>query len=122
MAIPYVTISNITKTKLSDEVGFQTTDLTFSFDTPVYIYTIRCNGIDYQTGVEIERKELTVAKIKEEQTVASLRNLTVQDMRIILANTPITIEVAYTDLYQQGENRINVYGKSDTDEWTPYGS
>jgi hypothetical protein len=122
MAIPYVTITNITKTKLSDEVGFQTTDLTFTFDLPVYIYTIRTNGVDYQTGVEIERKELTVAKTREQQTVASLRNITVQDMRIILANTPITVEIAYTDLYQQGENRINIYGKSDTNEWTPYSS
>jgi hypothetical protein len=122
MAIPYVTISNITKTKLSDEVGFQTTDLTFTFDSPVYIYTVRSNGVDYQTGVEIERKELTVAQTRIEHTVASLRNLTVQDMKIILANTPITVEVAYTDLYQEGENRINIYGKSDTGEWTPYGS
>lgn len=121
MAIPYVTILNITKTKLSDEVGFQTCDLTFAFDIPCIFYTVRCNGTSYDTGIEIDTKDLTVARFRQE-TVASLRNFTVNDMRIMLANTEFTTEIHYTDLYQQGENRINIYGLSETWEWTPYGS
>jgi hypothetical protein len=121
MPIPYVTIHSIGSQKLSDEVGYQNTNLTFSFDIPCIFYTVRCNGTSYDTGIEIDTKDLTVTRFRQE-TVTSLRNFTVQDMRIMLANTEFTTQIFYTDLYQEGENRINIYGLSETWEWTPYDS
>jgi hypothetical protein len=121
MAIPYVTTINVGRNILSDEVGFQQTDLKFSFDVPTISYTVRSNGVGFDTGIELERKELTVLKYSTEN-VASLANMTVQEMRVMLENTENTVELLYTDLNQEGANRINIYGLSETGEWTPYSS
>jgi hypothetical protein len=120
MAEPIVTITNVELIKLSDELGFQNADITFRFDTDVYAYTVRCLGNSFANGVDCQSEVKDVVSQATVNSVASARATNVRDFTSFPANTEITAEIDYTELYQEGNNQINIYGKSFDGIWSSY--
>ena len=123
---PIVTSISIDKPIISDEVGFDKGIITFTFDQDVTAYSVRCNGVSFDTGIYVEEylsQDLTVLSLSK-QTVGELSQSTINSMdfgnTIFPKSAPITAEVDYTELYQEGENRINIYGKSTDGIWSNY--
>jgi hypothetical protein len=94
---PIVSVSNIDKSKISDEAGMDTSTITFAFDTDVTEWTVRVNGVDHTTGVVADSGGA------------------------VSSGTEIQAVVDWTELYQEGNNRVNIYGKTAGGLWTPYG-
>ncbi|MBO0962391.1 hypothetical protein J1P26_22065 [Neobacillus sp. MM2021_6] len=95
---PAVTIVSTSRSKLSDEVGMNQSIITFKFDQDVTEWRVRVLGIDPNTG-----------------TLADSGGA-------VAANTNITASVEWNELYQEGQNRINIYGKGKDGSWTAYSS
>lgn len=93
--LPSVSIVNIDKPKISDEVGMNQSVVTVRFDTNVIQYVARLNGSDHTTGTLIHSGGA------------------------VLANTDIQVVVDWNELSSEGQNRINIYGQN-ADGWTPY--
>lgn len=99
---PSVTIVNIDaptpNNKMSDEPNMDRATITFKFDKDVTEWRVRTVGSDHETG-----------------TLADSGGA-------VAANTNIIAEVDWTELYQEGQNRINIYGKGIDGQWTAYNS
>lgn len=120
LPIPTVTILNISKLKISDEEGMNKTDITFTFDTDVSKFTVNVNGVSHDTGIVAHSGGgLTVLQLAN-MTVFDLAQQTVQQISFIVAGYEIVAEIDFTELYQEGANRINFYGKNLDGVWTPY--
>lgn len=119
MNSPNVEIKHISNYKISDEVGKNNSLVTFSFDEPIVEYKVNVLGVSPNTGKVVESGSRTVDEMKN-YTVDQMLNFTVDDARSISPETDIIGEIDWTELYQEGENRINIYGRNLNNEWTPY--
>ncbi|MDQ0976621.1 LysM repeat protein [Neobacillus niacini] len=116
---PLVTILSVSKTKISDEPSMNLTDITFTFDVDVSEYTVNVNGTSYATGIVLESGGGKSVGTMAGETVADVALLTVQQISIIVAGMEIVAEIDWTDL-SSGNNRVNIYGKGSTGDWTGY--
>jgi hypothetical protein len=91
---PKPTVLNISRNTISDEPNMDRATVTFTFDQDVTEWKVNVLGSSHDTG-----------------TIADSGGAVTQ-------GTEITAEIDYTELYQEGQNRINIYGKNG--EWTPY--
>lgn len=91
-----ITIISIDHTKISDEIGINESRIVFTFDQDVTNWTVNVLGASHDTG-----------------TIADSGGS-------VSANTQITAIISWTELYQEGENRVNIYGQNNIG-WTPYG-
>jgi hypothetical protein len=98
---PAVTIVNISAptadNTLSDETNMDRATITFKFDQDVTEWRVRTVGTDPETGILADSGGA------------------------VSAGTEITAEVDWTELYGEGQNRVNIYGKNASGQWTPYG-
>jgi len=125
-AEPKVTSISIDNQKLSDEEEFDTAIIDFTFDQDIVAYSVRCNGTNYNTGILVEEF------VSQSQNVLSVSESTVLQVKSILVshlattnkpmpkNTIFSAELDFTELYQEGSNRINVYGKNIQGMWSNY--
>jgi fibronectin type 3 domain-containing protein len=81
---------------ISDEETMNIARIRFKFDVDVTEWVVNVIGSSWDTGVLADSGGFTAA------------------------NDIITAEVDWTELYQEGDNRINIYGKDATGQWTPY--
>jgi hypothetical protein len=93
---PTPTIININKNTISDEPNMDRATVTFTFDQDVTEWRVRTIGTDHDTGILADSGGA------------------------VSAGTEITAEVDYTELYGEGQNRVNIYGKNADGQWTPY--
>jgi hypothetical protein len=97
---PSVTISDIItpndNDKISDETNMNIAQVKFSFDMDVSQWKVKVLGTSHDTG-----------------TLADSGGS-------VSTGTEITAEIDWTELYQEGDNRINIYGLSTEGEWTQY--
>lgn len=121
MTAPLVNIKNISTTKISDEAGKDKALVTFTFDQPVQAFTVNVLGTAWETGTVAESEYKNVSNIQT-LTINELSAYSVQEIRQIDANVDITAEIDHTELYQEGDNRVNIYGKGLDGSWTPYES
>jgi hypothetical protein len=98
-AVLGVTIISISKDTISSKNGADRSNIVFKFNQNIQAYTVNVGGSSYNTGV-----------IAHSGTGA------------IAANTEITAEVDWTELNQEGQNRINVYGQDINGVWMNYES
>jgi hypothetical protein len=94
---PSVTVTSISKQKISDEVGMNASVIKFTFDTDVTAWKVNVMGVSYDTG-----------------TVADSGGA-------VTAGAEVTAVVSWDELYQEGDNRVNIYGQT-AGGWTPYGN
>lgn len=120
MAEPIVSIVSLDKSKISDEQGFQNSYLTFTFNEDVVAYTVRCVGTNHLTGKVCESKDKYVSTQASLFTVQSASVLSVREFVSFQSNTLISAEISYYELYQEGTNQINVYGKDVNGTWSNY--
>jgi hypothetical protein len=86
---------SMSKNKISRETSQDRTYIKFSFDKDVTEWCVRSNGTSYNTG------------------------LLADSGGAVTAGQEITAEIDYSELYQEGQNRINIYGNVNG-VWTPY--
>lgn len=148
--IPKVTIHLITRKKISDEPEMDRAVAVFTFDEPVVEYRANVLGVSPHTGFVAHQRERTVETMKgmtvdqvarwtidgmrfvqlaKERTVEELRSQTVETVSGWSVEktagkyeeVQLTAEIDWTELYQEGKNRVNIYGRALDDTWTPYG-
>lgn len=97
--VPTPTIVSVnaptTDNTISDEPTMDRATVTFKFDTDVDEWTVRCTGTSPDTGILCDSGGA------------------------VTAGTEVAAEIDYTELYSEGQNRINIYGKNAAG-WTPY--
>lgn len=117
--MPIVNITNISKTKVSDETGMDKCNVTFEVNENFHEYKLNINGVSYDTGTNIEHGQRTVEWIATNETVESLaQNYTVESMARFIS--PITVEIDDSELINEGTNRINIYAKNTSNVWSLY--
>jgi hypothetical protein len=117
---PSVNIVGISLPTISDEIGMNKTNITFTFDIDVTEYTVNVIGTSHLTGrVAHTGNALNIMEMAN-MTVLELSQQTVKQVGVIVGGTEIVAEVDYTELYQEGMNRVNIYGKNTEGVWTTY--
>jgi hypothetical protein len=119
MPEPIVTSISLDTTKISAVTGKNIAHLSFKFDIPVQAYAIDTNGTSPVTGILAGHGEKNVANLKL-LTVAQAKLLTVAQAKQYAADTIITDVIDSTELYAEGSNRVNIYGKSMDGTWSTY--
>ncbi|HMA60165.1 MAG TPA: hypothetical protein VKN64_07715 [Halanaerobiales bacterium] len=93
--LPTINIVGYTKDKISDEVGYQTSTVTFQSDQDLVEWEARADGTGHGSG------------------------LLVGSGGSVTANTDVTFDVDYTELTQGDKTyQINVYGKNSDGLWS----
>jgi hypothetical protein len=118
MSNPSVLSINIDRDVISDEIGFQEALLTFEFSEPVIEYKIQILGVSEDTGMNAHREVKNVGTVAT-QTVDELKLKTVAEIRQY--ENELSGVVDYTELYQEGANTVNIYGKALDGSWTIQG-
>jgi len=115
MSIPIVTLLETDRVTVSDETGFTDAILDIEFDIPVAEYKVNVLGVSHDSGVLAHRGVKNVGTMRN-YTVVEAKNITVADIRAFTGVLEATVD--YTELYQEGNNQVNIYGRSvDTNEW-----
>ena len=112
-----VNITNLTKSRISDEVGMDKSSATFEVDEDFTAYEFTINGVSHETGTDIEDVRKNVESYQT-KLVSTVDDMTVRQMRAFLAATPISVEIDDSELINEGVNRITVYAKSLAGVWT----
>lgn len=120
MPQPIVTSITLEKPTLSDETNFQNGNILFTFDQDVIAYSVKCLGTSYNTGQNVEEGNKYVSTQAINYTVAEASLISVKDFSVFPTPNIITAEISYTELYQEGANRINIYGQSVDKIWSSY--
>lgn len=120
LTTPKVTIVSVSRTKISDEEGVDRVNITFNFDVNTLQYRVNVNGVDHTTGTIAHSGGGKKVSEMSSMTVGNLSTQTIQQISIIVAGYNIVAEVDWTELYQQGENRVNIYGRGTNGAWTEY--
>lgn len=84
------------KKKISPKQEMNQSIITVRFDVDVVEYVARLNGSDYSTGILVHQGGA------------------------VLANTDAEVIIDWDELSSEGDNRINIYGKSNNGVWTEY--
>lgn len=93
---PQVIVRGISRKRISDESNMDISVITFRFSEDVSEWVVRVNGVDHSTGFQA-------------------------DSGGMLAQGNYTnAEIDWTELYQEGVNRVNIYGRGMSGAWTPY--
>jgi hypothetical protein len=119
MAEPIVTSISLDKSKISAVSGENVAHISFKFDIPVVEYSIDVTGTSHSSGILAGHGAKDVANLKT-MTVAQAKLLTVAQIKQFAADTIITDAIDSTELYGEGSNRVNVYGKSVDGTWSTY--
>jgi hypothetical protein len=119
LSSPVVTITDVSTYKVSDKEGKDTCLATFEFDKAIQEYTVNVLGTSHETGTVADREGKLVSDM-DDLLVTALDDMTVEEARQFNAEVPITADIDNTELYQEGDNRVNVYGKDLDGNWTPY--
>lgn len=144
MPHPKVKIHEVTRFKISSVPGNDVSYVKFSFDRPVVEYSVNVLGTSHNTGIIAGRGRKTVDQYKDktldelservlveelynfiinniqEQTLKEFYERTVDEIATYRKDEIIVEEVDYTEVYQEGVNRVNLYGKSKEGIWTLY--
>lgn len=95
---PSVNIISVSRSKISAQSGVNSSVIKFTFSEDVTEWRIRRDGVSYETGVLIASGGAVTAGVEAQATIL---------------NTHLNIE---------GQNRINIYSKDASGNWTTYNS
>lgn len=95
-ATPTVIYISTDNPKISDETNKNQSNITVKFDVDIIEYVARLNGTSHDTGVLVHQGGA------------------------VPANTNAQVIIDWNELTTEGNNRINVYGKSSGGLWTAY--
>lgn len=94
-SLPIPTVTSVSRSIISDEVGANIVNIKFTFDIDVTSWSVNVMGVDQITG-----------------TIADSGG-------VVTAGVEITATIDWTELYQEGQNKVNIYGQN-ANGWTPY--
>ncbi|QJT70413.1 hypothetical protein [Microcystis phage MaeS] len=58
--------------------------------------------------------------LRLDTTAPSSPNFSIESGGAVVAGAEITAQIDWTELYQEGDNRVNIYGQNTDGIWTPY--
>lgn len=117
MTAPIVTITSISRNKISDEPGATLSIVKFKVDQAIVGWEARAGGIFQGSGLLVGSGGGPFPSTSIYPSTSFYpNNLTIP------ANTEIQFEVDYNELQQDGAYQINVYACNSTGEWSSYGS
>jgi hypothetical protein len=122
MTAPIVNIVSVNKTKISHQNGQNQVDVVFNFDQPIQAYSINILGTSPDTGTIAGSQSKYINDIRN-ISINDLKNETIQSIRQIDENTNLTEIIDDLEVGVQandGQYRINIYGKALDGTWTPY--
>lgn len=93
---PNVTILSVSEEKISNQPDKNVSIIEFMFDKPVLEWRVNVFGSSWDTGFLADSGGASQA------------------------NEPLFAEIDWTELQQEGKNKINIYGKDFNGNWTPY--
>lgn len=93
---PNVTILSVSEEKISNQPNKNVSIIEFMFDKPVLEWRVNVFGSSWDTGFLADSGGASQA------------------------NEPLFAEIDWTELQQEGKNKINIYGKDFNGNWTPY--
>lgn len=102
---PEATVISISSSKLSNVSGINTITVTFCFDVEVLEYRVNVAGIGAYSG--------TLAG-------TDFGAIDIAGMYGIPGGTVFTVTLTSDEMYVEGDNRVNIYGKAMNGNWTPY--
>lgn len=95
---PIITLTSITKQKISRREGFDTSVVSFYSDVPLVAFRARAGGIGPTSGLLVGSGDGAIP-----------------------AGVEVQFEVHYSEILQEdGDIRINIYGLDEKGDWTPY--
>lgn len=115
MAAPIITITSISKTKISDEPGADQSIVRFTANQTIVGWESRAGGSFPGSG-------LLVGKGGQLLPAANLfpaSNLYPSNYQVV-AGIEIQFEIDNEELQQDAQYRINIYALNGAGEWTPY--
>jgi hypothetical protein len=119
MAEPIISNVTLDHTKISAISGQNIAHVSFKFNVPVMEYAVRVNGTDQTTGIFAGSGIKNVDTVKT-MTCDQAKLQTCAQIREYASATQITDAVDSTEMYAEGSNRINIYGKSLDGTWSMY--
>lgn len=93
---PIPTIVDVSDYVISDEPNMNTSLITFTFDQDVTEWTVNVIGTSNSTGVVADSGGFAAS------------------------GTQLQAVVDWNELYSEGENKVNIYGKNSNGDWTLY--
>lgn len=114
MTAPLITITSISKTKISDEVGYDRCVVRFAADQKIKDFIAKADGTDHTNGITVEK---SMAVYPSEILYPSVTlypvdyNLDEDEQEILIDNEELGIDGLY---------RINIYAMNEAGEWTAY--
>ena len=115
MAAPLITITSISKTKISDEPGYDQTVVKFTANQILKDYIAKADGSGYTNGIVVGQS----TNVYPSETLYPSIALYPQDYALIVGSEQ-QFEVDNKELGIDGTYRINVYGMNELGEWTTY--
>lgn len=117
MAAPIVTITSISRNKISDEPGINQCIVKFKVNQTITAWEARAGGIFQGSGLLVGNGGGPFPS----SALYPSGSLYPNNLSIP-ANTEIQFEVDYDELQQDGDYQINVYACNTSGEWSAYGS
>ena len=131
MTTPLITITSITKTKISDEPGYDQAIVKFTANQHLDDFIVRAGGAGNTNGVVVGQSDIIFPSetVYPSETLYPALILNIypsetlypSDGCVLLAGTEQQFEVDNEELGVDGTYRINIYGMNELGEWTAYG-
>lgn len=121
MAAPIGNVTNVSKSRISDEATMNQAVITVTFDQDIVEFRAKLNGADYNTGTTVDTQSaMTVAQMAA-LTVAQVATKTVGEIsQVAVAGANVLATIDWNEGLSEGSNRINLYGKNKSGEWSAY--
>ncbi|MDM5333444.1 hypothetical protein QUF56_09415 [Ureibacillus composti] len=115
MAEPKVTITSISKRKISDESGHDQSIIKFTCDQTIVAFEVRAGGIFQGSGLLVGMSD----SLYPSSSLYPSNSLYPINFKVT-AGTVLQFDIENEELQQDGEYRINIYALNEQGEWTPY--
>lgn len=119
MASPVITVTDVSRHKLSHHSSFDDSLITFTTDKDIIGWCVHFLGVSPTTGTRLEGEFRDVANMRVD-SISNTASKSIKDMRCIAQGIPLTTQITVNDINIEGQNRINIYAQDEQGDWTPY--
>ena len=135
MAAPLITITSISKTKISDEVGYDRCAVRFAADQKIKDFIVKAGGTDHTNGITVEKSmalypsEILYPSATLYPVDYNLDSLgaVYPDANLYPGETLYPMDGDEQEIFIDNEElgidglyRINIYAMNEAGEWTAY--
>lgn len=113
MTSPKITVTEVTRGKISDEIGYQDSDFTFTVDADIMDFEVRADSTSRMDGIIVEKPDILCCSETLPCNTTTVKDFSVE------AGTPINGNINYTELtLGDKEYSVEIYvQKKDDGQW-----